>query len=139
MNDARSADVTRADVDRWLQDYVGAWKTYQREQIEALFAQDVRYRYHPYDEPIEGREAVVQSWLGDGERAGASTRDKPGTYEAAYRAIAIDGGLAVATGSTSYRGRPGGPVERVFDNCFVIRFDRDGKCTEFTEWFIERP
>jgi hypothetical protein len=30
-------------------------------------------------------------------------------------------------------------VVRVFDNCFVLRFDADGRCSEFTEWFIERP
>jgi hypothetical protein len=27
----------------------------------------------------------------------------------------------------------------VYDNCFVMRFDFDGLCSEFTEWFIERP
>jgi hypothetical protein len=30
-------------------------------------------------------------------------------------------------------------VEQVFDNCFVMRFDNDGRCAEFTEWFMERP
>jgi ketosteroid isomerase-like protein len=134
--------VTRVDrtaVDRWLKAYVEAWRTYDREKIRALFAEDVKYRYHPYDDPIEGREAVVASWLEDGATVGASTRDEPGTYDAAYRAIAVDDDVAVATGSSSYLAKPGGPVEKVFDNCFVIRFDRDGRCTEFTEWFMERP
>jgi ketosteroid isomerase-like protein len=131
--------VDRADIDRWLQAYIEAWKTYDREQIAALFAEDVRYRYHPYDDPIQGREAVVASWLGEGDAEGASTRDKPDTYDASYRAVAVDGDVAVATGSSSYRATPRGPVERVFDNCFVMRFDGDGRCSEFTEWFIERP
>jgi ketosteroid isomerase-like protein len=131
--------MDRAAVDRWLQAYVDAWRTYDREQIEALFAEGVKYRYHPCDNPVEGREAVVASWLGEGETAGASTRDEPGTYDAGYRAIAVDGDVAVATGSSSYLAKPGGPVERVFDNCFVMRFDREGRCTEFTEWFMERP
>ena len=99
----------------------------------------MRYRYHPYDDPIEGREAVVASWLEEGDDAGASTRDEPGTYDATYRAVAVDGDVAVATGSSSYRAKPGGPVEKIFDNCFVIRFGLDGRCTEFTEWFMERP
>jgi hypothetical protein len=30
-------------------------------------------------------------------------------------------------------------VDKVYDNCFVIRFDAEGRCREFTEWFIERP
>ena len=83
--------MTKDDVDRWLEAYVRAWKTYEREAIAALFADDVSYRYHPYDEPIVGRDAVVGSWLGEGEPAGASTRDQPGTYEANYRTVAVDG------------------------------------------------
>jgi hypothetical protein len=108
----------------------------------------VQYQYHPYDDPVVGRAAVVKSWLGEdtsggaaGEDAagGASSRDEPGTYDAAYRAVAVDGDVAVATGSSTYLSGPGGPVERVFDNCFVMRFDAEGRCREFTEWFVERP
>jgi ketosteroid isomerase-like protein len=131
--------MERADVTRWLDDYVEAWKTYDTERIAALFAPDVRYRYHPYDEPISGREAVVESWLGEGDHEGAPTRDSEGTYEAAYAPVAVDGDVAVATGSSTYVERPGGSVDKVYDNCFVMRFDDEGRCREFTEWFIERP
>ena len=119
--------------------YVEAWRTYDRERIAALFSVDVSYRYHPYDEPLRGREAVVASWLGEDGPEGASTRDDPGTYDAMYEAVAVDGEIAVATGTTRYRPQPGAPVNRVFDNCFVMRFDAAGRCREFTEWFIERP
>jgi ketosteroid isomerase-like protein len=131
--------VDKAAVDRWLQDYVEAWKTYDREKIAALFAENVTYRYHPYDDPIEGRAAVVASWLGEHDDLGASTRDEPGTYDASYHAIAVDGDVAVATGSSTYVAEPGGPVDKVYDNCFVMRFDSAGRCTEFTEWFMKRP
>jgi ketosteroid isomerase-like protein len=130
--------VTREDVDRWLADYVEAWMTYDRDKVEALFAEDISYRYHPADEPITGRDAVVESWLGDGDHADASSRDEPGTYEAAYQAIAVDGDVAVATGTSSYREEPVGPNVRVYDNCFVMRFDAEGRCSEFTEWFVLR-
>jgi hypothetical protein len=129
--------MDRADVARWLDEYVEAWKTYDRDRIAALFAEDVEYRYHPYDDPIRGREAVVESWLGEHE--GASTRDPEGTYDAAYSPVAVDGDIAVATGSSTYFERPGGPLEKVYDNCYVMRFDGEGRCREFTEWFIERP
>ena len=129
---------TREDVDRWLEAYIEAWMSYDRSKVEALFAEDVAYRYHPADEPITGRDAVVESWLGEGEHADASDRDKPGTYEANYRAIAVDGDVAVAFGISSYREEPGGPVARVYDNCFVMRFDSEGRCREFTEWFVQR-
>jgi len=58
--------VTREDVDRWLADYVEAWMTYDRDKVEALFAEHIAYRYHPADEPITGRDAVVESWLDEG-------------------------------------------------------------------------
>jgi ketosteroid isomerase-like protein len=131
--------MDKSVVDRWLEDYVEAWKGYDRERISALFAENVQYRYHPYDDPVSGRDSVVEAWLGEGDHPGASARDEPGTFEAGYRAIAVEGDVAVATGSSSYRAKPGGPVEQVFDNCFVIRFDGDGRCAEFTEWFMERP
>jgi hypothetical protein len=130
--------MERGDVQRWLDDYVAAWKTYDRDRIAALFSEDIRYRYHPYDRPIEGREAVVESWLGEGDHEGASARDEEGTYEAAYRPIAVDGEVAVATGTSTYFTEPGGPIDKVYDNCFVMRFDSDGRCREFTEWFVKR-
>ena len=131
--------MDRADVARWLDDYVEAWKTYDRDRIAALFAEDVRYRYHPYDEWIAGRDAVVESWLGEAEHEDASTRDQEGTYDASYAPVAVDGDVAVAVGASTYFERPGGPVEKVYDNCYVMRFDADGRCREFTEWFMKRP
>src|SRR5215208_1631717 len=131
--------MERADVARWLATYVDAWKTYDRERIAALFAEEVEYRYHPHDDPIRGRDAVVESWLGEGEHEGASTRDAEGTYDASYEPVAVDGDAAVATGSSTYFESPGGPVEKVYDNCYVMRFDAEGRCREFTEWFIKRP
>jgi ketosteroid isomerase-like protein len=131
--------MNKPEVDRWLERYVEAWKTYDRERIAALFAENVSYRYHPYDESIVGRDAVVDSWLGESDQPGASTRDEPGTYDATYRAVAVDGDVAVATGSTSYSSAPDGPTSSTFDNCFVMRFDSSGRCSEFTEWYVERP
>ena len=136
--------MDKAEVHRWLRAYVEAWKSYNSEQIGDLFSEDVRYRYHSYDEPVVGRAELVRSWLGEtsdsgASDSGASDRDEPGTYDAAYRAVAVDGDVAVATGSSTYLSGPGGPVKEVFDNCFVMRFDSAGRCREFTEWYVRRP
>jgi ketosteroid isomerase-like protein len=131
--------VTRDQVDRWLGRYVEAWKSYDRDEIEALFAEDISYRYHPYDDPIEGRDEVIKAWRAEGDHPEAGTRDEPGTYEAFYRCVAADDDMAVAVGRSSYKESPDGPVARVYDNCFVMRFDSAGRCSEFTEWFMKRP
>ena len=81
---------------------------------------------------------MVASWLGDGPE-GASTRDEPGTYDASYAPVAVDGDVVVATGTSSYRDIPDGPVVRTFHNCFVMRFDDDGRCREFTEYYSSGP
>ncbi len=122
--------MQKSDVARWLADYVDAWKSYDRAAIGGLFADSASYRYHPFDEPITGLEAIVESWFDE--------PDDPGSYDAAYEPIAVDGDLAVTTGSSTYT-NPDGSIRAVYDNCFVIRFDGDGRCAEFTEWFVKRP
>jgi ketosteroid isomerase-like protein len=122
--------VRREDVSSWLQRYVAAWKSSDRGEIEALFSDDARYRFHPYDEPVVGRAAIADSWLSD--------PDTPGTFDATYECFAVDGEAAVAIGASTYLGR-NGDVDRVFDNVFVLRFDAAGRCTEFTEWYTKRP
>jgi ketosteroid isomerase-like protein len=130
--------MDHAAAQAWLDAYVAAWISYDRDQIGALFADDVAYRYHPHDDPVVGRDAVVASWLGESSSDSASTRDEPGTYAAAYAPVAVDGDVVVATGSSTYHDEPGGPVSQVFDNCFVLRFDDHGRCRELTEYFVKR-
>ncbi len=122
--------MDRAQVTRWLEVYVAAWKSGDRDEIRDLFADDVRYRYHPWDEPLEGREAVADSWL--------ENPDAPGSFDARYECFAVDGDAAVAVGTSTYL-TPEGTVIRVYDNVFLLRFDDGGRCSDFTEWFMKRP
>lgn len=127
---------------RWLDDYIAAWVSYDPADIGALFGDDIAYRYHPHDEPIRGRDAVVASWLNEDDAGSAdvaSSRDEPGTFEASYHPVAVDGDVVVAQGVSSYRDTPDGPIVRVYDNCFVMRFDDSERCHEFTEFYTRRP
>ena len=133
--------MDRSAAQAWLDAYVEAWKTYDRSQVEALFAEDVTYRYHPFDpedEVLRGRDAVVNGWLEpDGN---ASTRDAEGTYEARYEVYAVDGERVVAVGTSTYypdttRAKP----DRVYDNVFLIEFDGAGRCRDFTEYYMKEP
>ena len=109
----------------WLDAYVAAWRSYDAAAIGELFAAGARYAYHPYDAPLEGREAIVASWLSD--------RDEPGSWEAAYAPVLIDGDRAVATGTTRYRNGT------VFSNLFELEFDAAGRCARFVEWYVQHP
>ena len=131
--------MDHASAQDWLDRYLAAWKSYDADDIGELFSEHVRYRFYPYAEWVEGRDEVVASWLAGDTDAQGSTRDQPGTYDGAYAPVAVDGDVVVATGTTTYTASPGGRVTQVFDNCFVMRFDDDGRCREFTEYYTKRP
>ena len=116
---------------RWLEAYVAAWKSYDPEAIGALFSADCRYRYHPFDEPLCGREQIVSSWIEDDP-------DEPGTYEGSYRPVLVTGDEAVARGYSRYF-NTNGSVRDEFDNLFLLRFDADGRCAEYREWYMRKP
>lgn len=113
------------DVQAWLDRYVEAWRSYERDQIKALFSAGASYRYHPWDEPVVGADAVADDWIAD--------QDEPATWEASYRPLLIEGNRAIATGTTSYANG------RLYRNLWEIDFDVDGRCTRFVEWFMREP
>jgi ketosteroid isomerase-like protein len=122
--------MDEAAFQRWLDAYIAAWGTYDGDAIGELFSTDAEYRYHPWDEPIRGREEIVASWLGD--------RDEPDTWEVEYRPWLVSGDDAVAVGVSRYFAAGGTTVEREYHNVFLCRFDGDGRCREFTELFLRR-
>lgn len=117
--------MDHATFQAWLDRYIAAWRSGDRADIEALFSPDVRYYYGPYHEPVGGREAVAAGWAED--------PDAPESWEAEYRPLAIDGEVAVATGESRYTNG------RAYSNIFVCRFDGEGRCSEFREWFMADP
>jgi ketosteroid isomerase-like protein len=122
--------VDEQAVAAWLDGYSQAWGTYDPEAIGALFSDDAVYYYDPFSEPVRGREAIVADWIKD--------RDEAGTYEGSYRPLLVAGDQAVARGSSRYF-NTNGSVRAEFDNLFLLRFDADGRCAEYREWYMEKP
>jgi ketosteroid isomerase-like protein len=122
--------VDEQGVAAWLDRYSRAWGTYDQEEIGALFSEDAVYFYNPFDDPARGREAIVASWLEE--------PDEPGTYEGSYRPVLVAGDQAVARGYSRYLDT-NGTVANEFDNLFLLRFDADGRCAEYREWYMEKP
>ena len=121
--------MDRQQFQEWLDRYVEAWKTYDPDKIGSLFSEDAEYRYHPQDEPEVGRDAIVKNWL--------DSKDDPGTYDAQYEPLAIDGDVHVATGWSRYFDGPGGAPKDEYWNVYVCRFNDAGECSEFTEYWIQ--
>jgi SnoaL-like domain len=122
--------MDRETLQAWLDKYVEAWRSYEPAQIRDLFSEDALYFYSPWDEDsaLRGREAIVADWLRE--------PDARGSWEAHYEPVAVEGNVCVAQGRTRYL-TPDGSVTRQFANIFVLRFDEEGRCTRFTEWFMK--
>jgi len=120
--------MTHDDVQDWLDRYMAAWRSYDPAQIGDLFAADATYRFHPWDEePVKGRDAIVAALL---------EADEAGTWEAWYRPYAVDGDRAVVIGESKYT-NPDGTLRAFYYNNWTMRFDADGRCAEFVEYFME--
>jgi ketosteroid isomerase-like protein len=120
--------MTHDEVQAWLDAYVDAWRTYDPAAIAALFTEDAAYAYHPWDEGdevVRGRDAIVADWLQE--------RDEPGSWEAQYRPLMVEGQRAVITGTTRYADG------EFYWNLWVLRFDEDNRCADYVEWFMTRP
>ncbi len=113
------------DVTEWMDRYRKAWTTNAPEDIRALFTDDAEYRYHPWDEPTSGVDAIVDSWL--------DSRDEPGDWTFVWHPIAHDGGTAVIEGRTAYRNG------KTYRNLWVIELAQDGRASGFTEWYMTEP
>jgi ketosteroid isomerase-like protein len=125
--------VDEVTVASWLERYIAAWRSYDVDEIGALFADDAVYRYHPWDEgaeAVQGREAIVASWL--------EAPDAPGSWVAEYRPWTVEDDRAVAVGVSRYLATDDVP-EAVFHNVFLLRFDDEGRCGEFTDVYMRRP
>lgn len=125
--------MERSAVQAWLDRYVDAWRANRREPIEDLFTEDAAYRFRPYggdEHTVRGRDAIVKSWLEE--------PDAPDSWQARYEPFAVEGDRAAAVGTSRYVATDAGPA-RVFHNCFLLRFGPDGRCTEFTEYYMEEP
>ena len=114
-------ELTAATVQKWLDDYLEAWRTCDTDSIGRLFTEDATYRYHPGDDPVVGRAAIVADWQ--------RSPDPPGSWTAAYSPWLVGGDRAIATGETSYTSG------KEYWNVFQLVF-RDGRCCEFVEWFM---
>lgn len=122
--------MNRESVARWLQQYVEAWRSYDSSAIGNLFTENATYAYHPWDEPVKGREAIISNWL--------ESPDAPGSWSAEYEPYAVEGDRAVAAGWTRYLGKDRTTVDRSYYNVWLMRFS-GGQCSEFVEVYMELP
>ena len=119
-------------VQRWLDAYVRAWRSYDESEIADLWTDDALWLY-PFGVRATGRAAITAEWLAEKHLF------EDGGYTGVYEPIAIDGLFAVTHGRTLFYDTETGATRAEFDNVWVLRFGPDGRCAEFHEWYAGRP
>ena len=122
----------RATVQRWLDAYVRAWRSYDETEIADLWTEDATWMY-PFGVRAQGRSAITAEWMAEKDAFAVSA------YDAHYEPIAIDGDIVVTHGRTRFFDADTGLVLTDYDNVWVLRFGPDGRCAEFHEWYAARP
>jgi uncharacterized protein (TIGR02246 family) len=110
----------------WLDVYGRAWEQGDAAAVTSLFARDAAYHETPFDPPMIGREAIRAYWQAG---AGDAQRDVVFDYT-----ILSAGDPAVAHWTASFTRAPSGAAVRL-DGVLTVRFDGDGRCVEFREWW----
>ncbi len=128
--------MIHAAVQAWLDRYTAAWQSYRPEAIGDLFSVDARYRYHAWDEPIVGRDAIVADWLSPAATPPSvinRARSGPTTSRTSWKAGEPSRSAPRTTTPTA------DAPARTYYNAWLLEFDDDGRCTSFIEYYnLER-
>lgn len=111
-------------LNTWMDGYVDAWTTNDPDSIAALFAEDAVYDPQTAGGEWDGVDEIVTHWT--------EIDDDPDNFEFQWFAIAENDEMAVVRANTRYHSPP-----LTYRNLFVIYFNDDGLCRDFTEWYIE--
>lgn len=117
----------------WLDRYRDAWRSNDVEQIAGLFTEDAVYRWNPFgrdEDEAKGRDAIIDAWLDE--------PDDPATWELDCEPLAMNGELGVARCRTHYSAQARGE-EEAWHNVFLVRLTDDGRCYDFTEFYMKQP
>ncbi len=111
-------------LDEWMDGYVLAWSSNDSDHIKALFTEEAVYDPQTAGGPWEGIDEIVARWQ--------EIDDEEDNWEFEWLPVVETDEVAVVAGRTRYH-----EPQLSYRNLFIIQFAEDGRCRDFTEWYIE--
>lgn len=115
---------------QWLKMYSQASRENDPRASSELFTLDAKYYETPFDDPIHGREAIYKYW----EKGAQMLTDKTSSYEV----LSVKDNVGIARWRSKFTSKVTSK-RKALDCIFVVRFDEDGKCDLFREWWHIQP
>lgn len=115
--------MQRDRLEAWVELYERLWRTPGTAGLGTAFAPRVVYSMGPYEQPVEGLEALADLW----EKERHSAKE---AFELDTEIVAAEGATAVVRAEVRY----GPPREQEYKDLWVVEFDDQGCCVSFEEW-----
>lgn len=119
--------MNEAQLSAWLAEYGRCWEQGDAKGVMTLFAPGAAYYETPFDPPLVGLDAIHDYW-----KAGAGQAQERVAFT--YSVLAVAGDVGIAHWAATFTRRPSGVAVRL-DGVLTARFDANGRCAEFHEWW----
>ena len=125
--------MNKIEIQSWLDAYGDAWEKGDPEQIAPLFTETASYRETPFDEAMDGTDAIRRYW-----QEGAA--DSQENVEFSSQVWAVDAETAVAGWQAKFT-RKTSKIKVELDGIFRLRFSMTSDaplCESLEEWWHRR-
>ena len=123
--------MTENELRNWLDKYAAAWEGQNPGAAAALFTADGTYAWGPFNEPIQGPDAIKAAWE-------YATKGQQEEIKFGYEVLAVTEERGIARWWASMKVKSTGKQVRM-EGIFLVTLTADGLCTVFREWWNEDP
>lgn len=118
MNDTRFAS--------WFTELGDAWIKKNPQKAADICSKHVVWHENPLKEPLRGKKAVLQEWLG------ILTQEN---IQYSYQILSINENVGIAKWHASYT-KISDKQNVILDGIFVVTLDEKNLCKEFHQWWV---
>ncbi|HEX2359479.1 MAG TPA: nuclear transport factor 2 family protein [Solirubrobacterales bacterium] len=115
--------MDREQFSDWIALYERLWRTEGTDLLGELFSEAIVYSNGPFEEPVQGLEALAKFW--EAERVSADEH-----FEITSEIVAVEG----ATGVARLEVRYSPPDGNLYRDLWIVQVGADGRCIRFEEW-----
>ena len=118
--------MNREYVNKWINDFVNAWKQHDIDAVLDMFDGVQNYYEGPFSDPVSTRKDVELLWI-DIKYQEISSLE--------VDLIAIEEGTCAMHWYLKYRDVRDGIIYEM-DGTYEVRFDNNGRCIYFKQWWV---